>query len=47
VALALDPYPRKPGITFADMIEDEHASAGKIEERNPFAGLGALRKGKS
>jgi hypothetical protein len=47
VALALDPYPRKPGVTFADVIENEHASGpGKAEERHPFAGLGPLRKGK-
>jgi uncharacterized metal-binding protein YceD (DUF177 family) len=47
VALALDPYPKKPGISFADMIEDEQASgAGKDAERNPFAGLQTLRKGK-
>jgi uncharacterized metal-binding protein YceD (DUF177 family) len=47
VALALDPYPRKPGVTFADMIADEQArEAGKAEERNPFASLDTLRKGK-
>src|SRR5262249_53967033 len=47
VALVLDPYPRKPGVTFADMIEDEQASeSGNAEERNPFSGLDTLRKGK-
>ena len=47
VALALDPYPRKPGVNFADVIEVEHASGpGEVEERNPFAGLENLRKGK-
>ena len=47
VALALDPYPRKPGVTFADVIEDEHApEPGERKERNPFAGLETLRKGK-
>jgi hypothetical protein len=47
VALTLDPYPKKPGITFADMIEDKQTSrAGGEAERNPFAGLEKLRKGK-
>jgi hypothetical protein len=46
VGLALDPYPRKPGVTFADVIEDEPAGSGKAEETKPFAGLDALRKGK-
>lgn len=47
VALALDPYPKKPGVTFADVIEDEGAAdSGKEAERNPFSGLESLRKGK-
>jgi hypothetical protein len=47
VALALDPYPRKPGVSFADVIDDEHASGpGTSEERNPFAGLKTLSKRK-
>jgi hypothetical protein len=47
VALALDPYPKKPGVTFADVIEDEAAGGpGKRPERNPFAGLESLKKGK-
>jgi uncharacterized metal-binding protein YceD (DUF177 family) len=46
VAVALDPYPKKPGVSFADMIEDEHSSGpGKDAETNPFAGLATLRKG--
>ncbi|MGE4253197.1 MAG: DUF177 domain-containing protein [Parvibaculaceae bacterium] len=46
VALALDPYPKKPGVTFADVIEGEAPEAGNEVERNPFAGLSRLRKGK-
>jgi uncharacterized metal-binding protein YceD (DUF177 family) len=47
VALALDPYPKKPGVTFDDVIEDEAAAdSGKEAERNPFSGLERLRKGK-
>ncbi len=42
VALAIDPYPRKPGVAFADVVE----SASSTEERNPFAGLGRLKKDK-
>ena len=47
VALALDPYPKKPGVTFAAVIEDEPASGqSKSEETNPFAGLDRLREDK-
>jgi uncharacterized metal-binding protein YceD (DUF177 family) len=47
VALALDPYPRRTGVSFASVIEDEPAAGpGKDAERNPFAGLETLRKGK-
>ncbi len=47
VALALDPYPKKPGVAFADVIEDEEAPGpGAGSERNPFAGLERFRKGK-
>ncbi len=47
VALTLDPYPRRPGVTFAGVIEDEEASEpGKTKEGNPFADLDTLRKGK-
>jgi uncharacterized metal-binding protein YceD (DUF177 family) len=47
VALAIDPYPRKPGVAFADVIEDKQTSEpGKAEEGNPFAGLDVLRRGK-
>ena len=37
LALGLDPYPRKPGITFEPVV------AG--EEAGPFAGLRKLRDG--
>lgn len=40
VALALDPYPKKPGVSFADIV-DEPAPA---KEENPFARLGSLKK---
>lgn len=47
VALALDPYPKKPGITFADVLEDKASSeAAEPSEASPFAGLERLRKGK-
>jgi hypothetical protein len=47
VALALDPYPKRPGVSFDDVVEDEPASEpGKDTETNPFAGLETLRKGK-
>ena len=42
LALALDPYPKKPGVSFSDIVE-EH---GEPKERNPFAGLGRLTEGK-
>jgi hypothetical protein len=44
LALALDPYPRRPGASFAPQ-EEPAAEAGP--RRSPFAGLGdALRKGR-
>jgi uncharacterized metal-binding protein YceD (DUF177 family) len=46
VALALDPYPKKPGVTFADVIEDEsQEEAATRPEASPFAGLGRLKRG--
>jgi hypothetical protein len=47
VALALDPYPKKPGVSFADVIEDDGPSrAENSPQGHPFAGLERLRKGK-
>ena len=47
VALALDPYPKKPGVAFADVIEDENEGDAKASgQANPFAGLGRLKQGK-
>lgn len=47
VALALDPYPRKPGVNFADVIEDEGAEdAAEGRATRPFAGLDRLKKGR-
>jgi uncharacterized metal-binding protein YceD (DUF177 family) len=45
-ALALDPYPKKPGVSFADIVDDEQASQGEPARSNPFAGLGRLKEGK-
>jgi uncharacterized metal-binding protein YceD (DUF177 family) len=36
LALALDPYPRAPGVVFSERSESDNA--------NPFTGLGALRQ---
>ncbi|RWX75802.1 DUF177 domain-containing protein [Neorhizobium lilium] len=41
-ALAIDPYPRKPGIEFADHIEGD--GADKNERPNPFAALKDWKK---
>jgi uncharacterized metal-binding protein YceD (DUF177 family) len=41
-ALAIDPYPRKPGVDFVDHIEgDAEDNAGR---RNPFAALKDWKK---
>jgi len=45
-ALALDPYPKKPGVTFADIVDDEQASRGEPARSSPFAGLSRLKEGK-
>lgn len=45
-ALALDPYPKKPGVTFADMVDDGGASPDEPARSNPFAGLSRLKEGK-
>jgi uncharacterized metal-binding protein YceD (DUF177 family) len=42
MALGLDPYPRAPGAVWEDVIEDDGSGD---EPTNPFAGLGALKKG--
>lgn len=41
LALELDPYPRRPGETFADDADGEDSSA---ETPSPFAGLGQLKR---
>lgn len=41
VALAIDPYPRKPGVAFEEHIEDDAAGGDKP---NPFAVLKNLKK---
>lgn len=47
VALALDPYPKKPGVAFADVIEDENEGEAEASgQTNPFSGLGRLKQGK-
>lgn len=46
MALALDPYPKKPGTSFADQVEPESEGAGAETGRNPFARLSRLTEGK-
>lgn len=46
MALALDPYPKKPGVDFTDRREAESEPSGGESTRNPFAGLGRLKEGK-
>lgn len=46
MALALDPYPKKPGVDFTDRLEPESEATGGESSRNPFAGLGRLKEGK-
>lgn len=43
MALAIDPYPKKAGVTFADRLEPESEAEAS---RNPFAGLSRLKEGK-
>jgi uncharacterized metal-binding protein YceD (DUF177 family) len=38
MALGLDPYPRKPGVAFAEIVDDE------VIEESPFAQLAGLKK---
>jgi uncharacterized metal-binding protein YceD (DUF177 family) len=38
LALGLDPHPRKPGVEFPDVVEDDAAKS------SPFAGLARLKK---
>jgi uncharacterized metal-binding protein YceD (DUF177 family) len=47
VALALDPYPKKPGVSFADVMEDEgeKEATEAAAKGKPFAGLGRLKQG--
>src|SRR5437868_7983442 len=48
VALALDPYPKKPGVTFADVIEDEGDEGPDAETgAKPFAELSRLKQGEA
>lgn len=46
MALALDPYPKKPGVDFTDRLEPESAPSEGESSRNPFAGLSRLKEGK-
>ncbi len=41
LSLALDPYPRKPGVVFDDIAEDDGGEM--LEKPNPFAGLARLK----
>lgn len=40
IAVGLDPYPRKPGVEFTPLIEDD---GSEDEQESPFAGLTALK----
>jgi hypothetical protein len=42
LSLALDPYPRSPGIGFEDHIEDDDESP--VERSNPFLALAKLKR---
>ncbi|QQP88738.1 DUF177 domain-containing protein [Skermanella sp. TT6] len=47
LSLALDPYPRRPGIAFEDHIEDAPAEGGDevpAERPNPFLTLAKLKR---
>lgn len=46
LALALDPFPRKPGVEFEGAGDDEEELDGSVEETkpSPFAALGALKE---
>ncbi len=44
VAVGLDPYPRKPGVEFTPLIEDD---GSEDEGGSPFAGLSALKDKRS
>lgn len=44
VAVGLDPYPRKPGVEFTALIEDD---GSEDEGESPFAGLSALKDKRS
>lgn len=46
MALAIDPYPKKPGTSFADQVEPESEASGAETARTPFAGLSRLKEGK-
>jgi uncharacterized metal-binding protein YceD (DUF177 family) len=43
LGLAIDPFPRKPGASLADILP---ASAGATDRSSPFAALEQLRRGK-
>jgi len=43
VALALDPYPRKPGATLPEEYRGAETNAAGQSENKPFAGLGSLK----
>lgn len=49
LALALDPYPRKPGVTVEGRLAELGLSlaAGEPEGERPFAALEALKKGRA
>ncbi|MGH7185011.1 MAG: DUF177 domain-containing protein, partial [Pseudomonadota bacterium] len=44
LALALDPYPRKPGASVPREYSATEEAGSREERRNPFAGLGSLKR---
>ncbi len=44
ILLEIDPYPRKEGLSYVEIVEDEDDGTGKTDEKvSPFAALAALR----
>lgn len=44
ILLEIDPYPRKQGLSYVDIVEDEDDGSGKTDEKvSPFAALAALK----
>jgi uncharacterized metal-binding protein YceD (DUF177 family) len=44
MALALNPYPHKPGVSFSDIVGPDHEAQGNERQLSPFADLGRLKR---